>query len=282
MPDRSPLDVLGASKRVLASMVITLGMLVVLSPRVSADVRPGEYSLEVNGTATADGTITLNISIEHDGVDPGNYQAVQWEVDYDESAVSFGTVAAGQTAPEQCAFTSDSGTAVLTGCIDLTGDALDFSGVAFMATFNCLARGLVSFNVTESQSFVAAASGNQPTHVHNAVVECSASSPDAVTPVPTSTPEPALETRVAELTAGTGGGETPPPGGETPQGSASPTSAARGTAAASLSGTAEANDVEDDNEDGGARNWLLITIVLATLAAAAGGGFIYYRRSRGA
>jgi hypothetical protein len=250
-----------------------------------ADVVPGEYSLALTASESA-GVITLNVIIEHDGVSPGNYQAVQWEVDYDQSAASLGAIVAAPGAPQpQCAYTSDNGNTLLAGCIDLQGDLLELSGTAYVATFNCIAEGTASFAIlTEGESsLVATTAGNKPIHVHNVEVDCSGSSPDAVTPVPTMTPDPRISTRVAEVTAQAGGTVLPqesaaPDGATTPDGGAS-VARTPGTGADGEGLVTGATDNDDGGGDSGAVVWIVVAIVVAA-AAVLGGGAVYYARIR--
>jgi hypothetical protein len=173
---------------ILALVVATVSA-VVFARRSEADIVPGEYSLELSGSQ-ASNAITLNVAIQHDGVNPGNYQAVQWSIDYDQTIVSFVSAAKTGPAPSDCGLASpnDDGDRLLVGCINFSGDNISFSGTAFTATFNCLHPGTADFVLANTSgaspdTFVSKLVGPQPIHTHDASIVC----PEPPTDTPTFT-----------------------------------------------------------------------------------------------
>jgi hypothetical protein len=164
-----------------------------------ADIVPGSYSLTLGGSVAA-GTITVTIAIEHDGSNPGNYQGVQWNTDYDQSRVAFVSASKTGPAPGDCDFVApnDDGDRILVGCVNFGGNNISFSGVAFTATFSCLNPGSATFTLTNLglDTFVQKTTGNQPIHIHDFIAECPAPPTEtptftpSLTPTITSTPAP--------------------------------------------------------------------------------------------
>jgi hypothetical protein len=222
-----------------------------------ADVIPGEYSLGVTGTSVG-GQISLDIVVEHDGVNPGNYQGVQWDIDYDQELVSFVDVVASEGSPDQCAFTSDNGDTLLVGCIDLSGDALSLSGAAFTATFTCTGDGTAAFRVLTAQnaSFVANQQGNQPSHFHDAEIVCGEPTANAGTAAPSETE--ASQAQTPGVTSTTANGDSQGQGDDEP---------------------AETGADNDDDGDGSNVLWIIVAVVAFVLVA--GAGAVYVARTRG-
>jgi hypothetical protein len=281
--------------------------------RAAADIIPGQYSLELSGSES-NGVITLNVAIEHDGQNPGKYQAVEWYVDYAESRVDAGSVSAGSEAPSQCAYTNDDGDRLLLGCLDLEGDNLDFSGVAFVATFYCLAPGSAEFAIGSlgSDTFVTRSSGNAPVHTHDVTIDCSETSPQATPPATPpagagTTPAAPTTSAVAQPTGGGTPGATTPgattPGATTPGATTAPstpgttapasvrTQAARTSAAAGAAGTPSTRSTQatatarsgstgtsEDNSGGGTAWWVIALLVVVAAVCIGGVAALIVRR----
>jgi hypothetical protein len=288
--------------------------------RAAADIIPGQYSLELSGSES-NGVITLNVAIEHDGQNPGKYQAVEWYVDYAESRVDAGSVSAGSEAPSQCAYTNDDGDRLLLGCLDLEGDNLDFSGVAFVATFYCLAPGSAEFAIGSlgSDTFVTRSSGNAPVHTHDVTIDCSETSPQATPPATPpagagTTPAAPTTSAVAQPTGGGTPGATTPgattpgattPGATTPGATTAPstpgttapasvrTQAARTSAAAGAAGTPSTRSTQatatarsgstgtSEDNSGGGTAWWVIALLVVVAAVCIGGVAALIVRRRG-
>jgi hypothetical protein len=240
------------------------------------------YTLALS-SSNVGGVITLDISVTDNG--GGAYQAVQWNIDYDESVVSFVSAASTGPAPADCdlAAPSDNGDRLLVGCINFGGDLITFSGTAFTATFNCVEPSLADFDLTSVgvDTFVTKTSGGQPITVTNTSVDCDdeeEQTPQATQPAtqviatatPTRTPVPD-ETAVPGETPGTqpttGPAPTTPGPGTTPGGGTGP-----GGVVPPSTGTGGSSDVA-----GGV--WL--TLAMSVLGGAVLAGGLYgLRRHR--
>jgi len=195
----------------LAAVIIaTAGVLMWSSRDTEADVVTGQYSMEVIIAETSDevggATFVAQLWIQHNffaqpGVCPdepsGCYAAAQWNLDYDETLVDAGANCSGAAActqitrqagsPTSCNQENDNGVRILTGCIDISGDNLGFSGRVFNIVFNCIGAGTANFTLTTGTqpTFVATFDGtNQPIHVHGDSITCTGG---AVTNTPTAT-----------------------------------------------------------------------------------------------
>jgi len=301
----------------------------------SADVVSGQYSMEViisetsvpvGNTFTAQLWIQHNFAISDCASDPsqtGCYAAAQWNLDFDQTVVSAGANCMGAAActtitrqagsPTQCNQEANNGDRVLTGCIDISGDVLEYSGHVFNIVFTCTSNGPAVFTLTTGTqpTFVATFDGtNQPIHVHGDTVSCGTGA--TATPTRTNTPAPATATFTPTRTptrtatpcpttgcttptvhprhtntptpAATdtpGAGETPPPGGETPP----PTGGTPGTTPPTGGGGAGGGGVtppdtgSGGNADAGSATWLVLGLTAAG-ALAAGGGYAVRRAAQ--
>jgi hypothetical protein len=184
-----------------------------------ADIVPGEYSLELNITpdqADLGAQFTVNAGIFYSG--QPNYQAVQWQVGYDSSLVSFVSAAKDPAAPPECSWSSDNGDSTLLGCIDLEGPNLSYSGVAWQVVYQCNNPGVAFFNLTGAEglptdkTFVKISTTRQAINTQGDSISCGGAPPPA-TPTPTVGPsESPIATPVSPGPAAT---PTPlPPGWE--------------------------------------------------------------------
>jgi len=178
-----------------------------------ADVQPEQYSMEVIVTETSvpvGNAFVAQLWIQHNFfAQPGEcdlafvtgcYAAAQWNLDFDQTLVSAGanctgaaactTITRQSGAPTQCNQENNNGDRVLTGCIDLSGDVIGYSGRVFNVTFTCNAPGTATFTLTTATqpTFVATFDGTeQPIHTHGDSVVCEGAAPNTSTPTSTAT-----------------------------------------------------------------------------------------------
>ena len=140
-----------------------------------AHIVAGQYSLEVQAPASANGQFTAGVAIHHFTT---KYQAVQWKVNYDQSKLRAVSVSRDGPAPSQCEFTSIGADRVLLGCIDLGGANLSYSGNVFTITFECIGSGSASLSLSSADSFVAVDLNDKgAVHLHGATVQCGGGPP---------------------------------------------------------------------------------------------------------
>ena len=159
----------------------------------SADIVPGEFSMEVRITPTqADLNVpfTVGAGIYHTGM---SYQAVQWDIAYDPSLIQIdiGGTVVDPSAPSACISKSDNGVRVLLGCIDLGGPNLTYSGNAWNVSAKCIANGTANFvlELVNSKTFVKSGATLLPVHTHDDSIFCGPP-PPTDTPTATNTPLP--------------------------------------------------------------------------------------------
>ncbi len=182
-----------------AAIIIVAAISVSLAPRTSrADPVPGEYSLEVSiapASANIGVPFTVVASIAHSGMP--SYQAVQWDIDYDETmiAIDIDATARDAAAPTACSVKNDNSLRILVGCIDVFGANLSYSGPAWNVVASCTGtNGNAPFTLqnttgTSAKTFVKIGSFFQPIHTHNDAIFCGPP-PPTDTPTPTNTPLP--------------------------------------------------------------------------------------------
>jgi hypothetical protein len=201
---RSPL-ILVVGSAAAAALAVAAALLA--SRPSHADIVPGEYSLEVNITPTqadlgaqftAKAGIFYGETPSDCSVTPtpfGCYQAVQWDIDYDESLVSVVSMTrdTASGAPANCATKNDNGTRVLLGCIDITGPNLEYSGNAWNVVFQCNASNpgnadfiLENTSGATASTFVKVGTTREPIHTHDDSIFCGPP-PATETPTPTAT-----------------------------------------------------------------------------------------------
>ncbi len=182
----------------LATGVLVSALLVVnRAPTSSANIVPGEYSLEV-GIAPTQANLstpfTVNAGVYHTGL---AYQAVQWDIAYDASLIAIDITGTSRdpAAPPACSTKSDNGIRVLLGCIDLSGPNLTYSGNVWRVAASCIANGTASFvlELVNTKTFVKIGSVLQPVHTHDDSIFCGPPPPTS-TPTITDTPLPATNT----------------------------------------------------------------------------------------
>jgi uncharacterized repeat protein (TIGR01451 family) len=155
------------------------------SEKASATPVPGEYSLEA---ALPGGPIGLLgqpfvVQLRNDHA-LGGYSAVQFDMDYDETIVSFvsGAAASGGefTGTGPCTpNVADNGLRVLAGCIDIFGNNITQNGVIANVTMMCDNPGPAFINLVNSvgggaTTFVKTLPGGvqQPIHTHSTLITC--------------------------------------------------------------------------------------------------------------
>ena len=169
----------------------------------AADIRSGQYSMEVavgeTGVATG-GQFAAYVGVYHSG---GNYAAVQWNVDYPETVVDVVSIAKDPSAPPDCNATADNHSRVLLGCLTLDlGDPMTYSGNAWIIAFKCIANGTADITLsTGSQptSVLTAPETYASIHVHSDTVTCGAGGPPPPPPPP---PPPGDACTVSEVLTG--------------------------------------------------------------------------------
>jgi hypothetical protein len=254
------------------------------------------YNMSVAANESG-GTITVDLAIAN--LSGGNYQANQWNLDYNESLVSFVSAAATGPAPSACdlASPSDNGDRLLVGCIDFAGDNISFFGVAFTATFSCIGTGTADFNLTniDIDTFVQKTTGIQPITVTNDSVTCGGAAPTATptpTITPTSTPSPigspqatatfvfpdSTNTPVATGTPSPGEATPPPPGDASP----TPPAGGGGTGGGGGAGggVVQPPDTGAGSPTGSERSQAWVLLVAGVGVAIVGTGVVALRRRR--
>jgi hypothetical protein len=194
---------------VLAALVAAA--LVALAVRTDADVRSGEFSLEVNIDETSVDVgepFVATLAVVHDG--GTTYKAAQWDLDYDEVFINVVEIEPDVAAETNCTPRSNDGTRVLAGCIQIISGpgSLTYSGPAWHVTFTCFIGGRVDFNLQNhpAVTFVRGGSNGNvtlPSHIHGDSINCNG---------PTATPRPPTATPTITRTHT----PTQTPGGPTP------------------------------------------------------------------
>lgn len=171
------------------------------APTSSANIVPGEYSLEVGIAPTQadlNAPFTVNAGVFQSGL---SYQAVQWDIAYDASliAIDITNTLRDPAAPPNCSTKSDNGVRVLLGCIDLSGPNLTYSGNVWRVAASCIANGTANFvlELVNTKTFVKIGSVLQPIHTHDDSIICG---PPPPTPTPTITDTPLPATNTATRT----------------------------------------------------------------------------------
>jgi hypothetical protein len=195
-----------------AAAALALATALLASRPSHADIVAGEYSLEVNITPTqADlgAQFTVKAGIFHEEIPSdctevptpfGCYQAVQWDINYDESLVSIISMTrdSASGAPTNCSTKNDNTTRVLLGCIDVTGPNLEYSGNAWNVVAQCNANGNAHFILqntsgASASTFVKVGTTRQSIHTHDDSIFCGPPPPTdtpTLTATPTSTASP--------------------------------------------------------------------------------------------
>ena len=166
----------------------------------SADIVPGEYSMEMAASSTnvnVGQNFTVTVGVFHDN-SVGAYGAAQWSVGYDNTKVTHVSEALSPDATSvagSCFSHSDNGTRTLLGCISLVGDTITYSGNVWVVTYTCSNPGAALFQFLvpsglTPQTFVKTSGAAQPIHVHdNITVNCiGPTSTPTNTPTVTNTP----------------------------------------------------------------------------------------------
>ena len=154
----------------------------------SADVRSGQYSLEVavgESNVAGGAQFAAYLGVYHNS---GDYAAVQWNLDYPETVVDVVGISKDPGAPGACSVSNDNGSRVLVGCIEASPDtSIGFSGNAWIVAFKCIGNGTVNLTLATGSSPTSVLdlnSNDKPAHIHNDTVQCGSGGPPPPPPPP--------------------------------------------------------------------------------------------------
>jgi len=191
MESRTRSRAVALAASIALALIAALALFVAQRGDSSANIVPGEYSLEVNiapTQANVGANFTAIVGVYHN--EPP-YQAVQWNINYDQTIVDVVSMTKVGAAPSQCISRNDNGDRVLLGCLDLSGPVISYSGDAWQVVFTCIAEGPANFvhqgmGGANPSTFVNDGMSNLPIHVHDDSIFCG--TPPTATP--TDTPPP--------------------------------------------------------------------------------------------
>jgi uncharacterized repeat protein (TIGR01451 family) len=143
--------------------------------RASADIVPGEHSLEVKGPGLVQVGTNFTVLVANDHAEPP-FESVTWHIPYDPlvvSVVSMTPLIDNSNANCPSPSTSDSGVRVLLGCLSFAGDTITFSGDVFEVEFSCDAIGPTDISLNELLDTGLTATGGPPAfHDHDPNIAC--------------------------------------------------------------------------------------------------------------
>jgi hypothetical protein len=263
-------------------------------------------NLAATAPATASVGANFDVIVSINGP-AGAYQAVQWDLDYEEADVDIVSITKVPAAPANCSANNDNGTRVLIGCIDIFGANLTYSGDAWIVTAVCLNPTPTADFTLQNASGAGAttfvrtgisATDNQPIGLTNATVNCSggAAVTPTFTPSPTRTATPTVQTggqtvvprdtsTATPVGTSTPGGQTPPagetPGGGEPGGGGQPGGGGATPGGGTGPGGVRPPSTGDGSTGGsGGMTWLWLALAGTAIAVATGSVGLKLRSER--